>query len=418
MNEEVAPEGLGLWDLYGDELKTLRESRVILSMSGGKDSTACALLLEKHGIEFEAVFMDTGWEHPIVYEYIKTVLEPRFGKVRVLRSERYPGGMPELVRARTFPDRRKRFCTSELKIKPFKAFIDAQGTDEQIVNVIGIRRQESASRSNARRWEYSEQIDAELFRPLVRHTFDDVIRMHQEGGIAPNPLYLQGAQRVGCFPCIFSRKSEIRAVADLFPERIDEIEELEREVQENVRARRLEDANTTLLRNAWRLSFDEINRKRDAIGGAKGDQARRRLRWGEFLTWAEAHTFRITEPEVEHHLGEAHSRRTVTADEHRAFVKTMGECLGGEREDEMEQIFTDSTALTFFGGRLHGGTKLPIRELAQWARTSHGGKQTEMFELTAVDGCVRWGMCESPLSDRELVKIREGSRGKAPSLGQ
>ena len=99
-------------------------------------------------------------------------------------------------------------------------------------------------------------------------------------------------------------------------------------------------------------------------------------------------------------------------------VKTMAECLGGEREDEMEQIFTDSTALTFFGGRLHGGTKLPIRELAQWARTSHGGKQTEMFELTAVDGCVRWGMCESPLSDRELVKIREGSRGRAPSHGQ
>lgn len=42
-----------------------------------------------------------------------------------------------------------------------------------------------------------------------------------------NPLYLLGAKRVGCFPCIMSRKSEIRNIAKNFPERIDFIREQE-----------------------------------------------------------------------------------------------------------------------------------------------------------------------------------------------
>ena len=209
------------WALSKKDKETLLKSRVIISMSGGKDSTACALLLEKHSVPFEAVFMDTGWEHPVLYEYLDNHLEPRFGKIQRLTNPKYPNGMVDLVlKKKMFPSTKMRFCTGALKINPFATFIEAQ-TDAEVVSVVGIRRAESRHRSDAKKWKYDEELEIDVFHPLVDHSFDDVIQMHQEGGIAPNPLYLQGSARVGCFPCIYSRKSEIANVARLWPAQIE-----------------------------------------------------------------------------------------------------------------------------------------------------------------------------------------------------
>jgi 3'-phosphoadenosine 5'-phosphosulfate sulfotransferase (PAPS reductase)/FAD synthetase len=41
------------------------------------------------------------------------------------------------------------------------------------------------------------------------------------------------------------------------------------------------------------------------------------------------------------------------------------------------------------------GWEWPIRKVEQWARTSHGGRQFELFAARPHElGCVRWGMCE------------------------
>ena len=45
----------------------------IASFSGGKDSTAMILHLIEQDIEFEAIFSDTGWEHPWTYKYVREV---------------------------------------------------------------------------------------------------------------------------------------------------------------------------------------------------------------------------------------------------------------------------------------------------------------------------------------------------------
>lgn len=68
-----------------------------------------------------------------------------------------------------------------------------------------------------------------MWRPLLHWTVQDVLEMHRRHGVPVNPLYQRGHERVGCYPCIFAGKEEIRLLAEHAPERIDEIRALEAE---------------------------------------------------------------------------------------------------------------------------------------------------------------------------------------------
>lgn len=37
-----------------------------------------------------------------------------------------------------------------------------------------------------------------------------------------------------------------------------------------------------------------------------------------------------------------------------------------------------------------------IRAIVEWSKTSHGGKQFELFEPDTDAGCMRWGLCDHP----------------------
>jgi 3'-phosphoadenosine 5'-phosphosulfate sulfotransferase (PAPS reductase)/FAD synthetase len=207
----------------------MQGATVLLSLSGGKDSTACGLLLKEAGVKFTPVFMDTGFEHPWLYQYIRNTLEPLFGPVVRLSSEKDPDGMIGLIKRKgIFPSRKIRYCTEQLKINPYKKHLKTIEGD--VVSVVGLRRQESAARSNVRRWDYSDGLGVDVFAPLAEFTFEDVIELHKKHNLAPCRLYLEGAERVGCFPCIYSRKSEVKMLDKLWPERVDQIESLEREI--------------------------------------------------------------------------------------------------------------------------------------------------------------------------------------------
>lgn len=63
------------------------DSRVVLSLSGGKDSVATGLLLKELGIPFSCIFMDTGWEHRSLYNYIDMLQETEIlGPITVLQA--------------------------------------------------------------------------------------------------------------------------------------------------------------------------------------------------------------------------------------------------------------------------------------------------------------------------------------------
>ena len=200
-------------------------------ISGGKDSTALLLwMVHESGYPIETLdftFSDTGNEAPETYEHVQ-MLSERVHPIQTIQAAR---NFYELAAHRNrFPTAKARFCTTELKMIPSKAHMDAlMAAGYTVINHSGVRASESADRATLEEREpaWLSYFGCEGFRPLLRWTIEDVWAIHARYGIPPNPLYARGCKRVGCLPCVMSRKNEIRLVARTMPERIDMIREQE-----------------------------------------------------------------------------------------------------------------------------------------------------------------------------------------------
>lgn len=207
--------------------------RYVVGVSGGKDSSAVLLyLLYVLNIPSDRIivtFCDTGNEHAWTYAHIKYIHKHVHPVITL---------MPELdyfalaLDKRRFPSAMARFCTEFLKIMPSQDFIQSckyRGFD--VITVSGVRADESEDRKNKPEWDYSGTLLCVSWRPLISWTLADVLAIHTQFNVPLNPLYALGAQRVGCWPCIMSRKEEIRTIALKFPERIDQIRKAEQEFE-------------------------------------------------------------------------------------------------------------------------------------------------------------------------------------------
>ena len=222
----------------------IEDRPLLVSVSGGKDSTAMALWLIDQGLQDRChwVFADTGWEHPDVYAYLE-YLEGIIGPIHRATNSKYPGGFADLVRKKgMFPSRKFRFCTEQLKVVPIREYA-AQLTKElgaELISCVGIRAAESRSRAALDMWDNGGPIKLDTWRPIIEWGVEDVIEYHNRHNVVPCSLYLRDkhpSQRVGCYPCIMSRKSELRAIDAHDQWRVDQIRELEKEVQEAFIAR-------------------------------------------------------------------------------------------------------------------------------------------------------------------------------------
>lgn len=233
----------------------------IINVSGGKDSTATLLLALERGVpNLQAVFADTGHEHPSTYDYI-SYLEDRlkvevqrvkadFSKQIARKRETVESTWPEPQRTAAlevlhptgnpfldlclwkglFPSSGQRFCTEFLKVKPIHQVQEAAcEAADRVVTWLGIRSDESLARSTALEWERefgpADEPEAGFWRhrPIVTWDAARVFDYISSKGVKHNPLYTQGMGRVGCMPCIMVRKSELSEIAKRFPAEIDRV---------------------------------------------------------------------------------------------------------------------------------------------------------------------------------------------------
>ena len=176
-----------------------RPVRHILSLSGGKDSTALAIYLKDRIPDLEYVFADTGEELPETYEYLER-LEVLLGKpITYLKAD---GGFEALLKARNgcLPSPQVRWCTEYLKIKPFERYLG----DDLCYNYIGIRADEPH-----RKGYISTKPNIIAKYPFVEDgiTKEDVIRILEESGLGL-PKYYEWRSRSGCYFCFFQRRIE------------------------------------------------------------------------------------------------------------------------------------------------------------------------------------------------------------------
>jgi|TARA_R100000455_G_C6273075_1_gene130295 3'-phosphoadenosine 5'-phosphosulfate sulfotransferase (PAPS reductase)/FAD synthetase len=252
-----------------EEIKALKEKingrTLVVSVSGGKDSTATCLHLQEIGLPYEAIFFNTGWEHKDTYEYVNEYLPSKIGPIQHLSKEpelkspeaealavKYEerlGFRSPMVRwcihKGVFPARLSRWCTQNLKVFAAKDYLRAM--EEEPISVVGVRAQESKARSMMDEWEWFEAGDCEVWRPLINWKTEDVIEIHKRHGVRPNPMYLgdNPVDRVGCYPCVYARKEEIKRIASSSPERIALLSDLEKDIHQ-IRVARAESKGEVL----------------------------------------------------------------------------------------------------------------------------------------------------------------------------
>jgi len=248
----------------------------IISVSGGKDSTALLLLaIERQPDNMQAVFADTGNEHPITYEYVQYLNDTVF-PIRTVRADftRLMAGKREFIakhwRAKgvpgdvcdraiaaiaptgnpfldmclwkgMFPSRTRAFCSEELKRNPIIREVQDPMLDagDDVISWQGVRRDESIRRAKLPERELKKisKAGGEMwnYRPILDWTSEQCFEMHRKHNIKHNPLYEMGMGRVGCMPCINCRKSELLEISKRFPDQIARIEAWETAVSQAAR---------------------------------------------------------------------------------------------------------------------------------------------------------------------------------------
>lgn len=267
----------------------------IVQFSGGKDSQATLIwACKKYGPEnVIALFLDTLWENPITYAHIKLTIAKLGCQYIELTSKKYNGMIGLVKRKGRFPSSQARFCTEELKVKPFIDWVLDESNDHLLI-FQGIRGAESSSRSKMNKecryfkyyfepyrtnsmiieelterirlgkplslnqkkklknaterlalgkedpkyftyrkkevFAWCEKYDDSLIRPFFDASGQYVIDYIIDNGQKPNPLYSKGFKRVGCWICIMSNKQDVKQLIIFYLGLLDNLAELEIEL--------------------------------------------------------------------------------------------------------------------------------------------------------------------------------------------
>jgi len=192
--------------------------RHVLGISGGKDSAALAIYLRDEVPEMEYFFCDTGAELPETYEFLER-LEAKLAKPIIRLSAETDFNHFLKIYNNFLPSPNARWCTKELKLKPFERWIG----DDPTITYIGIRADEQ------RDGYISTKAHIKPLFPFIRDGIvkADVFRILEESGVGI-PEYYKWRSRSGCYFCFFQRKSEWIGLKNNHPDLFERAKKFEK----------------------------------------------------------------------------------------------------------------------------------------------------------------------------------------------
>ncbi len=198
-----------------------RAVRHVLNVSGGKDSSAMALLMAgrvkglehfRHD-EMEYVFCDTQKELPETYEYLAR-LEAELGS-RIIRLNAKAGfDHWWKVFGGYLPSPQNRWCTKMLKLKPFEAHVG----NDNVISYVGLRADENRS------GYISTKPNIQTRYPLKEAGIDykGVIRILEDSGLGLPTFMKWGRTNSGCTFCFFQTPLEWIRLLETYPQYFEE----------------------------------------------------------------------------------------------------------------------------------------------------------------------------------------------------
>jgi 3'-phosphoadenosine 5'-phosphosulfate sulfotransferase (PAPS reductase)/FAD synthetase len=216
---------------------------VAIGVSGGKDSQACAIRTSRYLDEVGhtgprvLVHADLGsveWRDSLpacerLADHLDlelVVVRRRAGDMMARWQKRWANNVARyrdlscvrLILPWSTPS--MRFCTSEMKVAPITSALKRRYPQLAIVNVSGVRRQESVARSRMpvsatepklRRKTY----DGITWNPILEWSVDEVFAEIRQSGLGLHEAYTRyGSSRVSCAFCIMSSAHDLTASAN------------------------------------------------------------------------------------------------------------------------------------------------------------------------------------------------------------
>lgn len=189
-----------------DVSKNIPEEKIVLSFSGGKDSTATADVVIKSlgNPSLVHIFGDTTLEFPTTMEYAERYRNNHPQAIFQI-ARNYDQNFMEVCEDIGPPARMMRWCCSMFKTGPITRVINSLYRNQQILTFYGIRKAESVSRSKYNRIEddaESVKIQQQtVASPIFFWKDIDVWLYILSEKIDFNAAYRYGYDRVGCWCC-------------------------------------------------------------------------------------------------------------------------------------------------------------------------------------------------------------------------
>lgn len=200
--------------------------RHVLGISGGKDSAALAVYMRQTApeLDIEYFFTDTGKELPEVYDFLGR-LEGFLGKpiLRLNPDRDFDFWLQEYNNF--LPSPQTRWCTRQLKIKPFEEWLrPALASGDRINSYVAIRSDE-----DYRDGYVSGQENLKVHLPFRKAGIDKaaVHELLEAAGLGL-PDYYRWRSRSGCTFCFYQQKIEWARLLEEHPSAFEEAKRYEK----------------------------------------------------------------------------------------------------------------------------------------------------------------------------------------------